>query len=558
MSLINTTTEFESQSLLGAVDPVDLAAVQALFVWAGYPPPSMEQSYAVVGLCLGLKAVRDGHTCINFSTIENWLPHEPQPLDAGTPDWTVPSFWVPHLRRVPELVGEPGDRKPFILDGYRLYVARTWHEEKQISLALTEGLEQQRVRLLLGGPGTGKTTRMACELAERLQAALDGGVTLPRVALVAPTGKAAARMGEAIGNALRVLNASPTVIAKLEETRAQTIHQLLDYNPQADARFPRTQQSPLPYDLVIVDETSMVSSSLMYRLLVALPPTATLYLIGDPDQLASIDAGSVLGDIGAAVTSNEAYRDRFEILSEVHRTDSEVLLGLAQAIKRGDFATVLQILSDTQSGSIRWIPSTEPGAVAPVLEDCVQHASRVKAEAEYDGSAALRERLKLQVLCAHRAGATGVAGWNAEIEQRLGVLSQNLWYVGRPIMVTRNNRSLRLANGDVGVVARHEGDRIAVFGAPDSPVCVPISRLEDTVTVHALTIHKSQGSEYDRVIVVLPERPSRIVTRELLYTAVTRAKRTVTIIGSQAVIETAIATQTCRSTGLAERIGVHL
>jgi exodeoxyribonuclease V alpha subunit len=171
--------------------------------------------------------------------------------------------------------------------------------------------------------------------------------------------------------------------------------------------------------------------------------------------------------------------------------------------------------------------------------------------------AVLKKHVELQVLCAHREGPMGVAGWNTRVEKQLDIRPGFAWYTGRPVMVTRNSPSLRLANGDVGVVMSSGDTRTAVFGIPDAhgqPITLPVSRLEDIDTVHALTIHQSQGSEYGHAVVVLPERSSRIVTRELLYTGVTRARTKVTIVGPWEVIAAAITTPIRRATGLASRL----
>jgi exodeoxyribonuclease V alpha subunit len=189
----------------------------------------------------------------------------------------------------------------------------------------------------------------------------------------------------------------------------------------------------------------------------------------------------------------------------------------------------------------------------------VHHATRLRGLARgTDVKAVLAAQSELQVLCAHREGPMSVAGWNRRIEKQLDIRPGFPWYTGRPVMVTRNSPSLRLANGDVGVVMSGGGTRVAAFGIIDAegrPLELPVSRLEDIDTVHAVTIHKSQGSEYGHAVVVLPDRPSRILTRELLYTGVTRARKRVTVVGSREVLEAAIQTPIRRATGLANRLG---
>jgi exodeoxyribonuclease V alpha subunit len=547
--------ELEPYVRARVIESVDIEAVKFLIEMAGDQYSTRLGTYAWVGLCLGLRAVRDGHTCVDLERIGAWLSEEEHP-DELNRQWSEdPEIWLQQLRTIPELVGVPGERKPFILEGKRLYIARTFEEEQAISAAVRDRVRNRTIHVLMGGPGTGKTTKVARDLAALAQDAIDQGAKLPRIALAAPTGKAAARMSEAINNALRQLQASDEVIESLTREPARTIHQLLGYNPQADQRYRWNEHTPLPYDLVIIDETSMVSSSLMYRLLVATAPTTSLRLVGDPDQLASVDAGSVLGDLARALEVLPGASSCREVLQKVYRTESQAIIELAGSIKRADVAGVLDVLSSEGSQSIRWVEPTDARGLERVFEESVSHARRLRDEAQSSPVAALAERLKYQVLCAHREGRLGVTGWNAMTERRLGIAPQEVWYLGRPVMATRNNRSLRLANGDTGVVADQDGSKAAFFGVPLAPVRIPVARLEDVVTVHALTIHKSQGSEYDHVVVVLPERSSRIVTRELLYTAVTRAKRAVTIVGTKEVIEKAVTTPIRRATGLAAKLG---
>jgi len=306
-----------------------------------------------------------------------------------------------------------------------------------------------------------------------------------------------------------------------------------------------------------VDEASMLSSSLMHHLLDAVHPDAEIHLVGDPDQLASVDAGTVLGDIAACDGApHEASRlhGRITRLTRIHRAEAKSIVDLSRSIRDGDAAAAFDILQ-RGGGHVAWVDPDDTAAVDGVLDEVTAHARGLRSAAlEGDPEAVLEARGLMQVLCGHREGPMGVSGWNARIEKRLGIRSADSWYSGRPVMVTRNNAALGLSNGDVGVVLPRDGRREAVFGTPTQPLHVPVSRLEDIETVHALTIHKSQGSEYGHVVVVLPEKASRIVTRELLYTGVTRAIRRVTIVGSREVLTAAIETPIRRATGLAKRL----
>jgi len=522
---------------------------------------------------LAIRAPRDGHTCVDLRDIASWAG-EIDLTQADHPDWPAAAEpWIESLASAEPLVGTPTDRSPFILDGGRLYVARAFHEEEQIARHLAHD-STARIGILLGGPGTGKTTNVATRLIERLTENLDTDI-----ALAAPTGKAAARMAEALRSRLHdekapdsIRNAPQAVRDKVSQLRPLTIHTLLANRPHGTPRYRVNATNRLACSLVVVDEASMLSSSLMHHLLAALGDTTELLLVGDPNQLASVDAGTVLGDVAAAAENpGSPLAARTETLTIRHRFGPRIG-ALADAILLGDrgVARAFEILAGRWTPpadphntkpddpeSIRWV---EPGSreFGDLVERVVAHATRLR-ELAREGKAgeALAAQKKLQVLCAHRAGNAGVSGWNARVERRLGISSAEPWYPGRPLVVTRNNPALDVFNGDVGIVVPDAPDGRFAFVLPKAGndlKRLAVSRLEAVETVHALTIHKSQGSEYEHAIVVLPEKPSRIVTRELLYTGVTRASEQVTVVGSRAVIEAAIRTPIRRATGLAERL----
>lgn len=568
------------QALAGAVaarviSADDVAAVAMLVELGRRDAPDLDPSLlAWLALGLAIRAPRDGHTCLDLADTGDWsgaldlaaAGHRDGPADAAA--------WTAALATAGPLVGVAGDRRPFILDGTRLYVARSLHEEREIARRLV-GDGMPVVEVLLGGPGTGKTTRVATRLIEMLQENPD-----TRIALAAPTGKAAARMAEALQARLHdpkapetVRNAAQHVRDAVAAVRPLTIHKLLQYRPYGTPRYRINAGNRLDDGLVVVDEASMLSSSLMHHLLEGLGEQTRLLLVGDPDQLASVDAGSVLGDIAeAARRPGSRLHDRTERLVIRHRFGPRIG-GLADAILAGDDAGVARAFEILEGRwtpppdphntkpddpqSIRWI---EPGGAA--FKDLIDSTVVAHAAALRDlaGTGAVAEALAaqkaLQVLGAHRAGPTGVAGLNARVEAGLGVESGGPWYAGRPLMITSNNPALGLFNGDVGLVVPGDEGRmdVAFPEAGGPPRRLPVARLEDVETVHALTIHKSQGSEYRHVIVVLPERAGRIVTRELLYTGVTRASDRVTLVGSRAVIEAAIRTRIRRATGLADRL----
>lgn len=556
--------ELQAYRRAGVVSRDDIAAAELLVGMARRDGAAEPPLLAWVGMCLALRTVRDGHTCVDLGRIEEWAGD----LDAGASEWPSAAAWRVALEAAPALIGAPGDRRPFVLDGRRLYLARSLAEEESIATAVRQRAARGALGILLGGPGTGKTTKVARDLVARLDAVAPGDAA-PRIALAAPTGKAAARMGEAVRTACQRAAAPPELIERILAEPARTVHALLGFHPGRAERFTYRAGHCLPHDIVIVDEASMLSSTLMHHLLAAVRPDAELRLVGDPDQLASVDAGTVLGDIavfGGAHHAGSALHGRIETLEKVHRAESRAILDLARAIRGGEADTALGILR-AGGGTVVWVDPDAPGGLDRLEREVGAHAARLGAAARGgDPRTILETRAALQVLCGHREGPMGVAGWNARIERGLGIGPADVWYPGRPVIVTRNSRALGLANGDVGVIvplemggglgAESAGETRmqALFGLPEQAVRLPVSRLEDIATVHALTIHKSQGSEYDHAVVVLPERPSRIVTRELLYTGVTRARRQVTVVGSEDVIRAAIDRPIRRATGLTERL----
>lgn len=556
----------------------DVAAAAMLVDLARRDTPSVAPDLrAWLAMCLALRAPRDGHTCVDLRDIRDWAGdidltkenHLDWPIDADA--WTTSLATAGPL--IGALIGAEGTRAPFILEAARLYLARSLHEEQQIAQRLIPG-GTAAVEVLLGGPGTGKTTNVAARLIEMFRINPH-----TQIALAAPTGKAAARMAEALQTRLHdkrapdeVRNAPEEVRKAVSNVRPLTIHKLLGYRPHGTPRYTFNADEQLAYDLVVVDEASMLSSSLMYHLLDALGDKTVLLLVGDPNQLASVDAGSVLGDIArAADRKGSPLENRTKTLTIRHRFGPRIG-ALADAILAGDDAGVartFEILEgrwtpptdpnntkEDEPKSIRWV---EPGSekFKSLVKEAVEHARRLRDLAQAGNVAgALEAQKEFQVLCAHRAGATGVTGWNASVEAGIEVGYATPWYSGRPLMVSRNNRGLDLFNGDAGIVVPgDDGLKNAAFPmAGSEPRLVPVSQLEEVATMHALTIHKSQGSEYKHAVVVLPERASRIVTRELLYTAVTRASDKVTVVGSREVIEAAIRKPIRRATGLESRL----
>jgi exodeoxyribonuclease V alpha subunit len=450
----------------------------------------------------------------------------------------------------------------------------------------------RRFAVVAGGPGTGKTTTVARIVALLAEQALAAGEPLPHVALAAPTGKAAARLTESVHHEAAELDVAGEVRELLLGLEARTLHRLLGRRPGTFSRFRHHRGNRLPDDVVIVDETSMVALWLMARLVEAVRPDARLVLVGDPGQLSSVEAGAVLGDVVgtaadelrmrapargalAAVTgddiaasdppSDTPVGDGIVLLDRVHRFGTGIA-DLATAVRAGEADAVLELLAGDQQGTllatpdITWIEADVAEApasiLAPVRADAVAAGRAVLGAAlAGDGRAALEELGRHRVLCAHRRGPYGVATWMPRVEQWLaedvaGFDASGRWYTGRPLLVTENDYELRLFNGDTGVVVRRGERVIAAFERGE----VSPTRLGAVDTVYAMTVHKSQGSQFDAVAVLLPGPDSPILTRELLYTAITRAQRRLVVVGTREAIATAVERPVARASGLGDRL----
>jgi len=513
-----------------------------------------------------VRAVRGGSVCVELASVREQVENEDLP-------WPEPGEWLAAVAASP-LLGSPA---VLHLEDDLLYFDRYWLEERQIAtdvLALAAGrpqrqfpdiarlfpgdFEEQRaaaqialsrgLTVLTGGPGTGKTTtvaRLLALLAE--QAELDGRPAL-RIALAAPTGKAAARLQEAVQRVVDGLD--PVDRARLQGLRASTLHRLLGRKRDSSSRFRHHRANRLPHDVIVVDETSMVSLTMMARLVESVRPDSRLVLVGDPDQLTSVDAGAVLADLvdGLSARTDSPVAK----LLKAHRFGPSIG-ALASAIRIGDANRAIDVLN-AGGEHIEWVDTEEPAeALRKIL---VPHALRLREAAVLgNGPAALATLDEHRLLCAHRKDVTY---WNRQVERWLAeetdVPVWASWYPGRPVLVTANDYGLRLYNGDVGVAILRDGVLRAVMSGADGAAEFATGRLADIETMHAMTIHKSQGSQVDEVTVMLPQTDSRLLTRELLYTAVTRAETKVRVVGSAEQLRAAVARRAARATGLARRL----
>jgi exodeoxyribonuclease V alpha subunit len=588
---------FNDARVLSAAD-VHVAA--RLAVLAG------EENEAVwLAAALAVRGPRLGHVFVDLATIRDTASVESdEPVDLSTLPWPEPQTWISALTASPLVaVGEEdaSNDRPLRLLGGRLYLDRYWREERVVATDLLElaveatdfspaelavGLEhlfpgdsddrqreaaaaavRRRLAVVAGGPGTGKTTTVARIVALLAEQAVARGSRPPLIALAAPTGKAAARLQEAVHEETARLLIGDDVRALLIGLRASTLHRLLGWRPGSHSRFAHDRGNRLPHDVVIVDETSMVSLSLMARLVEAVRPDARLILVGDPGQLASIEAGVVLGDIvGPAENPPPGARiaPGIVVLERVHRYGGGIAK-VAEAIRRGDGDGAVAALSGAP-GTVTWLAldvEEQPAeADLQLVRDRAVAAGRAVALAAREGDPieALAALRRFRLLCAHRRGPHGVSDWTTRVQAWLAEEIEDLDveqrdYIGRPLLVTENDYELGLYNGDTGVIAAGAGERpSAVFERGGELFSVSPLRLGAVETVYAMTIHKSQGSQFGTAAVLLPSLTSRILTRELLYTAVTRAREELILVGTEETVRSAVARRVARASGLRERL----
>ncbi|MCH8486954.1 MAG: exodeoxyribonuclease V subunit alpha [Candidatus Cyclonatronum sp.] len=622
----------------GIVEPVD-RALMAFFRRKG---ETQEDVLAAVALLSA--ANRMGHTALSlpdFRTEPNALfsmpGREVQGLERITLDENrLRDSAVVHVQQ-----GDEQPHLPLVLDGGRLYFNRYFQFEQQTArqlLALTESLSgadtdedseanlrsltdelfgssaeglwqraagvaalNRRLTVLTGGPGTGKTYTVLRLLLLLLKSA-PGGRRL-RVAIAAPTGKAANRVRESLIAGIDQLKTAglevrfPDVGELISQIPVQTmtLHRLLGTLHQ-QVTFRHNRRNPLPFDLVIVDEASMIPSALMARMLEALRADARLILLGDKHQLASVESGAVFADIchepelnrfSAGFAASAArlgielppesvaaqeepvppLRDCIVELTHSRRFSAESGIGqLARAVNEGDADAAMALLKSGREDVI-WLDQPSGRWLGSILPELRQQLSHYR-DAALDPAAKLDAMEAFQVLCAHRRGPGGVEELNRQIEQKLGLEPERgSWYEGRPVIMTRNDYQLGLFNGDLGVTvtqgqAAADGTpllRVAMeaFDAAKSEKGVSLrspAQLHMMETCWALSVHRSQGSEYRKVLLALPPQDSPVLTRELIYTAVTRAKSVIYVAGSEALLRKAIARRTRRFSGLAERL----
>jgi len=582
-----------------------------------------------------------GHSCLMLdelaadpAALMGWSEEQWRALAAAVaPLPKNTKAWIAQLGACDQVwqVGELDFDQPLVLDGERFYLRRYWRDETLVAHNVRVRAREVRsvdtaqariwldllfdadasaappdwqklacavalrgsIAIITGGPGTGKTYTVARLLALLFAMAPDAG--RQRVALAAPTGKAAARLKQSIDKALteladKVGGALPLRELTARMGAARTLHSLLGARPDTRA-FAHHHGNPLDVDVLIVDEASMVHLEMMAALLDALAPGATLILLGDKDQLASVEAGAVLGDLcrdaqaGGYTDASAAYVQAAsgEAIPDVYRgaggalAQQTVMLRrsrrfggpigqLALAVNEGDSARAEAVLRE--GGALRWIEQAHQHHVVQLGADGYAPYLNLIADGPGGGEhdhwvrAVLHRFEAFRILCAVREGEWGVVGLNEAIAQRLDaaglIRGRSEWYVGRPVMVTRNDYGTGVFNGDIGLTLAdpaRPGSLRVYFLEGDDVRSVLATRLRHVDTAFAMTVHKSQGSEFRHTVLVLPRDKGSMIARELVYTGITRASAEFTLVTpGSAILPDAIARRTRRASGLRDKI----
>ncbi len=466
---------------------------------------------------------------------------------------------------------------PLIVEADRLYLHRYWHYEQRLAQQLKSFAHQsfkiadldailtryfpsqdtevdwqkqaaksaanQALTIITGGPGTGKTTtvlKILALLQETAEQAL-------HIALAAPTGKAAMRLQESIASNKADLCCTPAIKALIPE-KASTLHRLLGAKPPSPY-FKHHADNPLPFDVLVVDETSMVDLALMSKLVDALKPGSRLILLGDKDQLASVESGAVLADLSTGLPTHTVE------LQKSHRFQGRIK-ALADSVNQQQAAAAWQLLQEPDKTT--YLLTDDP--ITFIADHYLNYLQLIADGADFLQIFTAFNRF--QVLCANQRGHHSVEDINQSVElaliKRNKIKAGNLWYEGRPILITANHAGLQLYNGDIGIClhdTESAGELRVFFLRSDGSIKkLRPARLPVCETVFAMTIHKSQGSEFASVLLVLPDKINPVLSKELLYTGITRARETVAIIAEQPILTATIERKVLRDSGLAAKL----
>ena len=608
--LITWLEQFKQNSQISLLD---LHLAQFLVNKIDCEDEVIAKRFAFLVLSLSME-VRAGHVCLDLTRLENIEPQIWSELNSPTND-----DWVNVLKLASNkhVVSFGEQLAPLVFIENKLYFQRMWLDERfvaqyfnQTQLDITSSIDlkkildqlfthnsasidwqkiavavalTRKVAIISGGPGTGKTTTVAKILAGIV---LNNPAT--RIVAAAPTGKAASRLTESLGRAIEQLSFESLNI----KTEAVTLHRLL--GAKTDNRsFSYNKNNQLHIDVLVIDEASMVDLNMMARIIEALPTSARLILLGDKDQLSSVEAGAVFGDLCHFISNGYSQSradelskltgytipitnqpvttiaDSICLLKKSYRFNESSGIGLlANAVKEGQYHNVKKLLADNTLQDVSYYELSSNQTYQALLEDCAEHykdyLNAIRYHANNDIATVLAKFAQCRLLCAVREGKFGVEGLNKQIElllakHKLIKLNQReQWYIGRPVMILRNSTSLGLYNGDIGITltAEHDSSKLRVYFPFSDGVIKGFSpyRLPEHETAYAMTIHKSQGSEFDHVNIILPTEFSPLLNRSLLYTAITRAKKSVSIYADAKILERVVKSQIHRESGLVEQI----
>ncbi|SMO33850.1 exodeoxyribonuclease V subunit alpha [Gracilimonas mengyeensis] len=552
-----------------------------------------------------LNAQQKGHVCLDISKLSGFVFGDPSSgMEISD---QLKKEWLHQLEKC-EWVSDGVEVSPLVLEDSRLYLHRFWKYEEELARWLTEKAHQtntitadqeriirklaapaadlfevnwQQVALCLsflkdmvvisGGPGTGKTYTVLNIIAAQAMAASDDKF---RIALAAPTGKAARRLIESIEAGKAQLPEPVQEEIEIPET-ALTVHKLLGAGYRQN-QFRYHTKNKLPYDLVVVDEASMLDITMWVRLVQALDEDTKLVVLGDKDQLASVESGSILGDICAgdnsfsvpvtqqiaritgmqidSVDEHPVINDCVVFLTKSYRFGEESGIGkFANAVNRSDTEEALKLLKSDRYDDLNWQGLSNKNMKALIDTYAVQHFENYSGHAENEQLAQSNQR---KILCALRRGPFGVEQINREAERKIrhrkGLLQSQEWYAGRIVMSTRNDSVLKVKNGELGICQGEETPRISFEG--EKALKVAPARLMNYEPAYAITIHKSQGSEFNEIAIILPDKMNPVLSKEIIYTAVTRARKDTLILAEEEVLRKAIENSVERHSGLKKKL----
>ena len=592
VSATGLLAEFNDAGVLG---PLDVLAASTIARILGETDERV-----ILAAAMAVRGTRFGHVCISLSALRGAIVvdgQDPEVIEALP--WPDPSAWE-SVVQASCLVGDGTGDHPLVFADGHLYLERYYRYEERVASLIIDRCDREagiiglpahqmldrllppvggaatrqhdaaiialtsNISVIVGGPGTGKTHTIGALLAAL---STNPNEDFPLVAVCAPTGKAAARLGEAISELAATID-DASVRERLDTIQPSTIHRLLGWS-RGRSQFRHSAEHRLPHDLVIVDEMSMVSLPLAAKLLAAVRADASVVLVGDASQLESIEAGTVLADIvgplgarpaTAAPSGQAPIAAHVTVLDRVHRFEADsVIADFAEAVRSGNDDQAVELLMSGED-QLTWVRGRSDPAFGKLWDLLVNQRRRMVELSQEPGSheEALAALGEMAVLCAHRRGTDSVRQWGRDLEASLddrftGLRWAGEWYPGRPIMITRNDYNHELYNGDIGMAVETDVGLRAAFDRKGIRM-FPLTQLGEHTTVHAMTIHKSQGSQFNEVVVVLPNEASRLLTRQLLYTAVTRARSRVWVVGDEQPVRAAVGRSVQRASGLGNRL----